>query len=219
MTPASAIAFASWLQTQHPSVFKAVVRASKKKPGLSDGDLDFDFDADTTDLDFSDGISADSNAFDLSDAISGETTAIDTNPIMAESDVGGLNAFQPNSVNVPTIAPASGGVSSLLSSIGNFLNTPQGINTVISATNQIALANSQAAVIQAQAQRAAAGQLPANVSYTSTGQPVLNTSSGQIPLNSSQIQALAPQSLLQSPFLWIILGAAALLYLTSGDSL
>lgn len=216
MTPQSAIAFAAWLQVQHPKVFASLVKTAKSSPKKL-GDLDWDDFAAADDFDSAPSTSE--TEFSIADSVSAETAFADS-PISVDSNFtpGGVDAFAPSTGNVPTIAPATGGVGAAVAAVGNFLaSNPKVITTALGAAASIINTNAQAQAIAAQAARAAAGQAPANITYNSAGQPVLNTSSGQVPLNSSQISALTPSNILQSSMVWIILGAAALLYLTSEE--
>lgn len=115
---------------------------------------------------------------------------------------------------MPASAP-----STSASSVGSFLASGSGLLALAKAATTVAGGIVAANVIQAQAQRAAAGQAPANVSYTTytdpaTGIvstiPVVNTTAGQVPLQS--VSSLTP-SFLQSNLPLLLLGAAALIYL------
>jgi hypothetical protein len=151
---------------------------------------------------------------DLSTAITAQNLAatIETPPTVSVAD---------------TVATTSGNpVSAAASSVGSFLSSAQGGQILLATLKGAsAIVNSVAAanVIEAQAQRAAAGLQPANVGYTlvtdpTTGQqtavPVLNQNGNQIALGSNAVSALAPPGFLQNYGVYLIMGAAALALLS-----
>lgn len=237
-SPQSYTQFAAWLQRVHPDVFAKLLANVQKLSGLSAlyrgrfagrreasrntfGDYEIDLSsladaigpADYAPMDFS-----------ITDAISADTAGAELSPM-------GLTAGSVSAPTyltqdqIPTLTTAS--PSSSASSVGNFLSnlaTPQVALAALRAATTIVTSNNAANVITAQANRAAAGQAPANVSYipvtdSSTGivtaQPVLNTSNGQLPLSASGINSLAPATFLQNYGLYIMLGLAALVFATS----
>jgi hypothetical protein len=151
----------------------------------------------------------------IADQVSAQTAIATANPITTP-----IETAVPTDVTaaIPT-APVSP-PSSAASTVGQTLVNNTGLlRSALNAANTVITSNAAAAVITAQAQRAAAGLAPANVSYipvtdSSTGQvstvPVLNTASGQLPLSTSGINALAPATFLQNYGLYIMLGLAAL---------
>ena len=223
--------FAMWLQGQHPEVFAQLVSASNtlgklqalyrgprfvERSGQRLGDyadyfsdaavsVSYDipsFSVDSIDLGASDIATGGS----LESEIAGETS--------------GAASLTPTSVadQVPTVPPVA--PTAAASSVATTLaSNAKLITATLSAANTIVTSNAAAAVIQAQANRAAAGLAPANVGYTSvtdptTGAvslvPVLNTANGQLPLSTAGIDQLAPSTFLQNYGLYIMLGLAAL---------
>jgi hypothetical protein len=245
--------FAVWLQRQHPDVFAQLLAQAQKIQGLGRlyrgrftgressrglGDyasyIDLSSvasDAAAASPDMLDAITVESaytgggSAFDnsLSAAVSADTAGVnlDVSPTVA-LDAGAPADLQ---TNIPTMPSAS--VGSAASSVGSFLSslaTPQVALAALRAATQVITANDTAKVITAQAQRAANGQAPANVSYVpvtdnATGivsaMPVLNTGQGQMHLSTAGINALAPSTFLQNYGLYIMLGLAALVFATS----
>lgn len=119
---------------------------------------------------------------------------------------------------VPTAAPVA--ATPAASSIASALASNAGLITAtLNAANTVVTSKAAAQLIQAQANRAAAGLAPADVGYATvtdeaTGAvsavPVLNTVNGQLPLSTAGIDALSPSTFLQNYGLYIMLGLAAL---------
>lgn len=245
--------FAVWLQRHEPDVFAQLLSSAQKMSALGAlyrgrftgvrressrsqfGDYAsytgiVDISAPSPDTTMLDPIVVESSAggggaFDnsLAAAVSADTagTALDVSPtvVLENQPPADLQA------NIPTMPTAS--VGSAASSVGSFLSSlasPQVALAALKAATQIVSTNATANVITAQAQRAANGQAPANVSYipvtdNATGivspMPVLNTGQGQLPLSSAGINRLAPSTFLQNYGLYIMLGLAALVFATS----
>ena len=191
MTPRpSYIAFAQWLQANHPPVFAMAL--NRARGGLGDID-DIDVSLDTSIYDSTAG--ADIIAPDFS------TASVDLSaPAGATADIA------PGWTSSPAV-----------SDVGSFLQNSSGLRTVLNAVNSAVSAPAAAQVIVTQAQRAAAGVAPANVTYTAVADPntgeisAVPTMNGQT-LTAAQIAALQP-SFLQRYGIWLIFGAAALVVL------
>jgi hypothetical protein len=178
--------FAQWLGTVHPDIY-AQLYAHAKSLGVGTRTLS-GFGDDSTDPISADEVTVTADApVDASsyspDApiqdIGVDTSSIDTSVISA-----------PNVVTSPD-SGSSGGVLSALSSVGSWLVSPQGLTSlaqvgtaVLKVQQAQTVANAQLAVIQANAQRAAAGQSPVPISYVtdSTGHlvPVYETGSAAV---------------------------------------
>lgn len=199
------------------SYFSSAVSDSTGLPSLDYSDLDVAVDTAPVTTDLDDQLQ--SAPIETSGDLDAETAVA---PTVAIDSGDAASSMTPSSV--PT-APASAPTAAT-SSVGNYLSTPAGTQVLAAAltgTAQIINAASAASVITAQAQRAAAGMAPANVSYVattnpSTGEatvtPVLNTSSGAVALSNAGIDALSPASFLQDYGLYIMLGIGALIALT-----
>ena len=232
--------FALWLQKQHPDVFAELLKAAVTLSGLSAIYRAPSFSARASQRfgDYADYFSAADSAADLvasvpdfsldeidvsapalndapslEQSISDETaTAASLTPSISEETA--LQTMQVPTVPISTPTAAASTVGQTLASNAGL------IQATLSAANTIVTSNAAAQVIQAQAQRAAAGLAPANVSYATvtdptTGAvsavPVLNTGSGQLPLSTAGIDSLAPSTFLQNYGLYIMLGLAALI--------
>ncbi len=136
-----------------------------------------------------------------------------------------------------TVAGALGsvgsGVLSALGSVGSYLTSSTGLNnltglakTYFATQGAVATAQTQQAVLQAQASRAATGQTAAPITYTRNAAgnlvPVYATQTPQgtvyQPLSSAGIGALTPSSLsvfVSQYGLWIALGGLGLFALSS----
>lgn len=220
--------FAAWLERRHPDVFAQLLANARKVQGIGAlvrgtrfsertrhgfGDYYIDLSSLADAVGPSEYSASD---FSIANAVSADTAGAELSPIA------GANPSMP-SLSTDQIPTFSAPASSSASSVGSFLSslaTPQVVMSALKAATQIITTNATANVIQAQAQRAAAGQAPANVSYipvtdSTTGivspQAVLNTPSGQLPLTGAGINALAPATFLQNYGLYIMLGLAALL--------
>lgn len=231
--------FAMWLQIQHPEVFAQLLSSSRTLGRLSEiyrgprfaersgqrlgdyadyfsaADSAADLAADVPDLDEIDvGAPALESGSSLEESISAETESATTASL--QPSISEETALQ--TMQVPTLPPVA--PTAAASSVGATLASNAGlIQATLSAANTIVTANAAAQVIAAQAQRAAAGLAPANVTYATvtdptTGAvstvPVLNTANGQLPLSTAGINALSPATFLQNYGLYIMLGLAAL---------
>jgi hypothetical protein len=227
--------FAMWLSANHPAVFADLVSTSKtlgRMPEIYRGSFSSRREASRATLGdyadyFSDAavtVSYDIPSFSI-DSIDPGALDLSTGGSSLESEISsetsGAASLTPTASvadSVPTMPPVA--PTAAASSVGSTLASNAGlIQATLSAANTIVTSNAAAAVIAAQAQRAAAGLAPANVGYTSvtdptTGAvsliPVLNTGSGQLPLSTSGIDQLAPATFLQNYGLYIMLGLAAL---------
>lgn len=158
--PASA-QLAQWIEREHPKLFTQLysvaiskgVGTTQQLHGFGD---DFDFDA-------SDFGSDSAPSFDLTS---------DTDSSFFSSAADSTGNF---------LSSAGSGLASAASSVGSWLVSAQGLNTlanlgtaVLKTQATVANANLQSQVLQAQVQRAQAGQSPLPITYVqgSNGQPV-----------------------------------------------
>lgn len=181
-------------------------------------DTPISVDLDIPEMNLSDSLLSDMQSPSIADSISAETQGAAT--LSEQVDAGAVPALPPiqSAASIPTMPPVQ--PSSSASSVGSTLAANAGLITAsLNAANTIITSNTAAQVIQAQAQRAAAGLAPANVGYQTytdptTGAvslvPVLNGANGQLPLNTAGINALSPATFLQNYGLYIMLGLAAL---------
>ncbi len=156
----------------------------------------------------------------LSDQISAQTAAAAQQPApdIVMNIPTDISSSIGSGIDIPTLPVTS--PSSAASTVGSILAANAHLlTTALQAASTVLSTNAAANLIQAQANRAAAGLAPANVSYQTytdptTGQvqtvPVLNTGNGQLPLNTAGINALSPSTFLQNYGLYIMLGLAAL---------
>jgi hypothetical protein len=237
--------FAMWLKMYHPAVFAQLVSASStlgrlqalyRGPSFSARQSQrFGDYADYFDIGSAASSIADVPSFSL-DEIDVSAPALDEGPSLEQSvsdetalaasvqpsisEETALQTMQVPSVaesvpTMPTVTPTAAA-----SNVGQTLANNAGlIQATLSAANTVVTSNAAAQLIQAQAQRAAAGLAPANVGYMTvtdptTGAvstiPVLNTGSGQLPLSTAGINQLSPATFLQNYGLYIMLGLAAL---------
>jgi len=219
----SGLALARWIAATHPGLLLTLARQIPKKPvvpitvrGLGDDAPTFDL-PDPAMLDVTSSLNvADPTLVDV-------TSSLDVGQPLFDFSAAGS-----------TDSGTSGGflssIGNAISSVGSFLTTGGGLNAL--ANTASAYFNSQStaknaqvqtAVLQAQSARALTGAAPANVSYVTnplTGQvtPVLNTAGGTVPLSSSLLSSITPSGLsafLSQYGLWLALGAAGLVVLTS----
>jgi hypothetical protein len=219
----SYVAFADWLRLNHRTLFNALYRKAANA-GLGQMDMPDLTVASTGDAtSYIDTSQLDLSAPSASD-IYASTAAADILPppdlssMATVPDINIPDSYAASSGDTPVSVPQSSSVPSAVSTVGKFLSSSQGLQTVLSAANAIASSTAAAAIITAQAQRAAAGQAPANVRYYTTQNPT----TGQVsaipyingaPISQGQIAALQP-SFLQRYGIWLILGAAALIVAT-----
>jgi hypothetical protein len=182
--------FAQWLGEEHPDIYAAMyAKHLAVRQGL--GDLT-DFTPDLSD------VSVNTDDISVSDSATNainegwDTTSADESLVPIGSSSG---ITSPNVVTNPT-SGSSGGILSSLSSVGNFLTSPAGLQTLgnvvaatISAVGSVQVAQTQMAIVQAQAQRAAAGIPPAPISYAANGAPVyVGTASSTPPDLAAEIR-------------------------------
>lgn len=183
--------FAQWLEQEHPDVY-AVVYAQAVRSGLSGyGDVD-DFTPTLTDISF--------DASDVSELSSVESS-VDSGWANALDSIGSSSAPASSPVSAPNVVTrpqsgTSGGVMSAISSIGSWLASPQGLNSVVNLGTAIVKTQGtiesgkvQMAVIQAQAQRAAAGLPPAPITYT------LDANGNRVPVYDTGTNGYMPPDL------------------------
>ncbi len=164
------------------------------------------------------GAGSDEEATSIQTAIANETAMANIPMTAVTADISGpAPSVNITPDSVPTTSTSS--TSSALSAVGNYLTSAQGITTLLKGAATIATTNATAALIQSQAQRAAAGLAPANVSYGAvtdpntgivTPVPVLNTAAGASPLSAAQIANLAPSTFLAQYGVYLLIGGIIL---------
>lgn len=230
--PSAGQEFAQWLGETHPQVYQALFAHAMRRglSGLGDDSTDFsdptlqDISVDTDNLDYVVG----SSESDIADALPLFDTPLNS--------AGG-------GISTSTGPSSTTGVPAQTATVGQFLSSPAGVTAiaqlgtaVLNSVTTANIAQAQAAVIQANAQRAAAGVSPVPVSYVTNaaGQlvPVYNTGTASSILPPVLQQAIAGgtsvpvtlpsgetgytltsntlSSLLGSNTIWLVLGALAL---------
>jgi hypothetical protein len=180
---AAQIQFAQWLASEHPDIYAQIAtKVDAGHQGL--GDLT-DFTPTLTDITFDPG------TVDLSDSVTSVLDNIDLSALTS----GIVDAA--NTISKPAAATSQGVLSSIgsgLASVGSYIVSPQGLNTLANVTKAtlavgtaIEVAHYQNQVIAAQAQRAANGQPPLPITYDENGYPVYYGSSG-IPPGSHAVR-------------------------------
>jgi hypothetical protein len=149
----------------------------------------------------------------IASGVEAETATTDIPIASSTVDAGTLDTSSIPTTTTDTPSAAASSVGSTLAANSSL------ITAALRAASTVLSTQAAAAVIQAQAQRAAAGLAPANVGYATVTDPttglvstvpVLNTGTGQLPLTTAGINALAPATFLQNYGLYIMLGLAAL---------
>lgn len=166
--------FAAWLDKEHPDIFEVMYahHIQRRFSGLGDDLPEVDVTA-TTDNSTTPLTTVD------------ESTLTDT---AVDIPVDNVNIATDSAAD--TTSGWGSGVLSALSSVGNYLVSPQGLTTlaqvgtaVLKTQQAQATANMQMAIINANAQRAATGQSPIPITYAQNAQgatvPVYDTSTMQ----------------------------------------
>ena len=231
-TQINAVKLAAWLYGAHPKLFgklltnaKAAKVAKSKTKGISG-------------LGAAAGCGC-SNVKGLGRLGSGGVSAVNFSPI----DTSSFSSPDLSSIGASSVSSAlssdtsSGGFwsslgsglsslgSDVLSGIGStasYLTSGSGLsnltslaNTYFASQSNVAQANAQQAIVNAQVQRTATGYSPAPVSYqtNAAGQlvPVYNSASGYSPLTTQGIAALSTGAAMPSWLLPAGIGAAALI--------
>jgi hypothetical protein len=118
-----------------------------------------------------------------------QDVTIDTGSIQSTVDSSAFST--PSPADSPTGTSVGEGVLNALSSVGNWIVSPQGLTTlanvgtaVLKVQQSQAVAQTQMAVIQANAQRAAAGRAPIPITYATDASghvvPVYDTTTAQM---------------------------------------